>query len=902
MPLQSELLFASFPKVQAIIRPGADQVKGTSGLIRSSFRPRRKDRCAIFVDGDKIREFLNQLDAPADYLERNRNIHWTGFHARGERRWKRIVVGDYFNWFIWYMQFHRFGAFHNIILIDPIEYMMEADRKGYIDGLLTRLLTYATINKVIIIESEENRRRLLQWLSQGEGGAAGEDRGKFARNELQQLTLSLLCGTRLTATQLVSRAERSYWFSVNRDSSLIGKELTSTRWLYERTGPFYKLSEDALRVLQCLNEIPDSYEKFPPEMDQLFRVRHKLRTQPLEYGWLKEQVRTVAGELGFFTIPILSLAVNEKLLKLAKEGDFPRRIISQMEYMNDDERREALLPSFKLVRKMAEELAAEEMLVKRTWYLEVGRPAVLYALPERVPMNEQGRCGQCAFYVSLKRRCKLWWLLNARIGHFPDSWGDMAPRVTPSQFELYKMKNSRRISPHSSACQRFLDKRRDYRRKETPENCDVCSQPLARQGLTTCMNCGTHYVQLAKAVRVYTSYDHEFRAKYRELTGRDPRTDESAVYSRFSGGVRHILEKQEFEERRAAQAEFDTPMIVLYPGDPFELHDDLLIVSKRSGMKRIPMVGLTVVDYGRLSEMEAKLFVERGVTLRRVQRYPEVSAQLYFMEPKLREALEGLRPQLTKIFAIAMAQSAINATRRIATPAQLKQDLVQRTIRDQAWFLQRDESTSLQSSLLTNEAMIMKGYWACYDTALDMVFSQFGPRKKSRFVREHIADPAGRAKGYTAVDAAINYMHQRRLLKCGTTNAELGLGWVTGDGILHRRSKNSRDNGLLLDLADPVKFADREVLLHAFLDYRLNWRDFRLAWDRKGINYYYPSSAAVRILEELGEEADNLAVTCGQGHLGLVDAYRTTTIGLVNALRRGNIDSFAAFVFGQSNN
>ncbi|MDV3292970.1 MAG: hypothetical protein LYZ70_01710 [Nitrososphaerales archaeon] len=263
----------------------------------------------------------------------------------------------------------------------------------------------------------------------------------------------------------------------------------------------------------------------------------------------------------------------------------------------------------------------------------------------------------------------------------------------------------------------------------------------------------------------------------------------------------------------------------------------------------------------------------------------------------MRESLDKLQPQLARTFAVAVAKSAINATQRLATIGKLKQDLVQQTVRNQTWFLQRDESTSSQSGLLTNEAMIMRGYWSCYEIALDRVFAQFGPRKKSRFVREYAADPAGRARGYTAADAAINYLHQRRLLKCGMTNADLGLGWVTGDGVLHHKSQNSREMGLLLDLADPIKFADREKLLQAFLDHRLNWRDFRLGRDRKGVNYYYPSVAAVGTLEGLGEEADDVAVEHDPSRLALTDAYRAATKELVYALRSGDIGSYKGFVF-----
>ncbi len=881
--------------MQVVVQSEGSKPIDLSRLIRSSFRSRRKDRCAIFADEDELKDILGHLDVPAERLEERENIHWTGIQRRGSRRWKRTQVGGYFEWFIWYMRWQRFNAFHTVVLLNPVKYMMGADRRGYVDGLLTRLL-HANTNRIIIVEGTHYEHRLRRWLSQS-GTEASEDASQFSRNELRQLLLSLLCGTRLTRTQLLDRAKRSYWFSVNRDSTLLNEEPMKGRWLYRQDGPFVRLSEDGLRVIQCIDDVPASRDGIPPEMDQQFTVRRRHQAPKLEKDWLKQQVRTVAQELGFFTIPILTTEMNRRLLKMAKEGDFPRLIINQFTYLNDREAEEMLEPRRKFLRRIADELAAEGSLVKRTWYLEVGRPAIMYAVLGRAPMNEKGRCGQCAFYEGVRRHCRLWRLLNQRIGHFPERWDNLTPRTEVSQFEIYKMKNSGKISPHSSACHKFLDKKRDYLRKQTVENCDICGQRLPKQRVATCGNCGTRYVSLARGIRVYTAYEHEFRARYRELTGRDPRTDESEVYSRFSGAGQRLFEKQEYERHRIEREEFDIPAIVLFPGDSVEVRDDHLVVSRAGGKRSIALEGLTVVDYGRLGDKEAALLEERRVELRRVQRYPEVSAQLYRMRPELREALDRFRPQLARRFALAMAQSAINATQRVATIAKLREDLVRRSINEQTWFLQKEESMSSQSGLLTSEAMIMKGYWTCYDTALDRVFAQFGPRKKSRFVREYAADPAGRAKGYTAVDAAINYLHQRRLLKCGLVNAELGLGWVTGDGILHHRSENSRGMGLLLDLADPIKFADREVLLHAFLDYRLNWRDFRLARDRKGTAYYYPSTSAIGTLERLGDEADNSLVECHGAKMALVDAYRSSTAELVEVLRSGDPDSYRAFTF-----
>ena len=93
-------------------------------------------------------------------------------------------------------------------------------------------------------------------------------------------------------------------------------------------------------------------------------------------------------------------------------------------------------------------------------------------------------------------------------------------------------------------------------------------------------------------------------------------------------------------------------------------------------------------------------------------------------------------------------------------------------------------------------------------------------------MRESVTAASGRARGYSAVDAPINYLHQRRLFKCRQVNLQLGLEYNPGEGFLHRRRWNSDGLGLLLDLIDPLKFADREKLLVATLSSKVNWRDF----------------------------------------------------------------------------
>jgi hypothetical protein len=187
------------------------------------------------------------------------------------------------------------------------------------------------------------------------------------------------------------------------------------------------------------------------------------------------------------------------------------------------------------------------------------------------------------------------------------------------------------------------------------------------------------------------------------------------------------------------------------------------------------------------------------------------------------------------------------------------------------------------TKLLPYEALVMRQYWLCYGLALKGAQQWFGPRKRSRFVAEFVKDPAGRARGYSPVDAAINYLHQRRLRQAERINAEVGFQG-TCDGFLHKERYNSRKIGLLLDMIDPFKFADREELLLVVLDQGLTWDDFRIETDRRGSNFYYPTSIAEDKLNQAGADADNLVVRYQGIDMSLIDAYRTFASSLLHTL------------------
>jgi hypothetical protein len=246
--------------------------------------------------------------------------------------------------------------------------------------------------------------------------------------------------------------------------------------------------------------------------------------------------------------------------------------------------------------------------------------------------------------------------------------------------------------------------------------------------------------------------------------------------------------------------------------------------------------------------------------------------------------------------SLAMAASAIHATERVGSLAGLQGSIVQASVTRQRLSARRLERTPT-GRLLVYEAVIMKEYWNCYHMALETRLQRSGPRKKARFVREHVASPTGRARGYTAMDAAVNYLHQRRLFKAQEANLQLGLERNPGEGFLHRKRWNPEGLGLNLDLIDPFKFADREKLLEAVLDVSVNWRDFNSSTDRHGALFYYPKAEVVGVLDGVGETADNMRVNYASKPMPLTEAYSTVVSELIESFRKREPMAFKPFTY-----
>ena len=882
--------------------------------IYDSLRSYRNDRCAIFIDPDSAQDFLRESGLQADFLDPEENMHWTGLQKqlRPKHKVRPVFLGDYDEWFLWFMKWQRFNAFHILVLVAPIRRMIDDDRRGYFDGLLTRLLNKPSVHRVIVVEEERFQPAVRKWIGGDDSGDIPELKGKFGREQFMDALSSLLYGTRLSKREFSLAAANTLFSKSNPNWEADFQYIKLRPSLVERKhGTFYsagyyaKEKVESLETPAARESIEDPEQPLPP----LFKQAKRRGPSELDQSYLEELTQILLDSQGWFTVAGLYEYVYAKSQNTIQTSKSFPKIFN--EHYNDEAPSDThvFLPSRPLLRRIAERLAEEGKLQKATWVREIGRPTTVYHLPGQLPFDAKNRCGQCAFYVPLRRQCRIWWLLDRSYGSRHDRWArDGASPL--SGFEIHKMRNSWRIGPHSSACSKFVDKKKDYTRLALPALCDVCRERLPetppKWSMVVCATCRTRYFKLRQGkVKVLTSYEHEFERRYHELAGVDPASDIKRLIEDRQGSAGSIVEQAIFDERRHAGV--DDPdsapkTVMLFPGDRMLAREGRLYVFKRRNVESLPLAGSTIIDHGGVVNEEQRGALESaGTTVRSISKSPDLNSaegpppKRYDIAPAV-EKVVAEHPEFLRRMALAMIQSSIHATERVGSLAHMSEDDVRTFTKKQRMYARRLERAPPTKSLVY-EALAMKEYWNCYYLVLKGAFQRFGPRKKARYVREFVTNPAGRARGYTAVDAAINYLHQRRLFKARAVDVQLGLDFNPGEGFLHRKRWNPEGLGLILDLIDPFKFADREKLLEAILDVSLNWRDFYGATDRSGARFYYPKPEAVGVLEAIGEAADRMVVSYEEAQLTLSEAYQKVVSRLIQNLQDGIPMSFTPFTY-----
>jgi hypothetical protein len=114
--------------------------------------------------------------------------------------------------------------------------------------------------------------------------------------------------------------------------------------------------------------------------------------------------------------------------------------------------------------------------------------------------------------------------------------------------------------------------------------------------------------------------------------------------------------------------------------------------------------------------------------------------------------------------------------------------------------------------------------------------------------------------------------------------------------VLHVASRRP-SIGLLLDLSDPFKLADREGFLNAVLRLEMSQEDFVSRLGRQRVWYFYPSQDGITKLDKIGEEADQLQVNFRGKDVTLTKAYEDFVSSFVEAISAKS-DDFDPFIYG----
>ncbi|MHA1325327.1 MAG: hypothetical protein ACTSRL_21255 [Candidatus Helarchaeota archaeon] len=113
----------------------------------------------------------------------------------------------------------------------------------------------------------------------------------------------------------------------------------------------------------------------------------------------------------------------------------------------------------------------------------------------------------------------------------------------------------------------------------------------------------------------------------------------------------------------------------------------------------------------------------------------------------------------------------------------------------------------------TAERVIVNQYWQVYKSIMAHYGFDLANRKLLRHVSEFMEHPYQGSKGYSAGNALINTVHKIRYYQIRILCYMEGFGWDCPGMAEHTHPIF----GLVLDLADPVKYADRFSLLQAIV-------------------------------------------------------------------------------------
>jgi hypothetical protein len=295
------------------------------------------------------------------------------------------------------MKWQRFNAFHVIVLVRPVQRMIDSDKRGYLDGLLTRLLSGPSVHRVIVVEEERFQPAIKSWLgAQGRLEEIPEFRGKVGRTHVRQAIASLLYGTHLSTKQFSSAAASTIFSKLNPDwesevmdikrrPSLVDR---MSRWVFT-AGSYAKEMVESLQTPEARESLENPEQELPP----LFRMAKDRGPSELSREWLEGLTQSLLDFQGWFTVAGLYDYVQAQTQKVVQTSEtFPKIFNDHYDHEAPNDAH-VFLPSRPILRGIADRLTREGKLQKATWFREVGRPSAIYHLPGQLPLDAENRWG-----------------------------------------------------------------------------------------------------------------------------------------------------------------------------------------------------------------------------------------------------------------------------------------------------------------------------------------------------------------------------------------------------------------------------------------------------------------------------------------------------------------------------
>ncbi len=741
------------------------------------------------------------------------------------------------------------------ILLSSDKAFQNAKLKGMIDAGIIRVLGTHNWERVIVTLESNTSLEIRGFESFQDAVNDALQNVGLEETEfwLPEALLTLCYKRHITRPEIMKEARLSQWWRLFAGSpekveqALV--ELERRRLLHDRRGKY--TCTDYGRLIIERESLLSEFDR--SRFDEMLEFEKRFE--------MKESVDALPDD-----------QILDAITHLVEENDWTSvtEILAHCRY-----RYSGLHTSPAAVRRLLESYASNRTLVKSSYNRGRGRPInIYYKLGKLDPDSLEDRCGTCGFYVKSLERCRLWWALNrfnqaqaySNIDEFSDIAGEKLRLV------------GRKMGPKATACEFRLVGKRDYPIRLAKETCLGCGSPVDSPLAKTveCAVCGTKYRPMRDRIAVDYNYEHVFAGRYEKIAGVKPPQAALAVSA-----------DEPASNQRAG-------VIVLYPNEKVKLTEYGLLIRGRGAESLEPYEEIrNVVDYGTLGRRKLNVLQKKGL---KVMQRP-ISFSGLSAEPKLVVGLDALRNQgaLARIMTEHLLKSVIIATKRILqvkSPASMKKLLELQLIE----YARMKYAKRLNLDLiLAFEARTNYHYWRAFKMKLRFVGLDFQSRVRQRFVRELVLNARARARGYSPVNAAINYLHQRRLAYCGSVNFQLGL--PQAEGLLHV-AKRKQGVGLLLDMVEPFKLADREKLLQACLDSQFTFEDFVSRIGNQRVRFYYPDAEAIVKLERVGHEADMMTFSYKGRTLALTEVYREYAQCFKETLDSASNEKFLPFVYG----